>query len=403
MCRSRYCETDLDKLLHGKDATLRVQYTPEVMIKLIRDIITGLCYCHDMGKCHLDIKPDNCLLANDGSGWTVKLADFGAQTSEDNAEKGEEADQAEAGDQHGQTLKTGQWLGTYLWMPPECCGINAGQGYVKGQVCTDRAKETAASKFGASDWFSFGIMVWEMVARERPSAEALNLSSIGEVWVSKDGKERRDVARGSEPEGGEWTKDFLSIARAYYNGTRPEIPDDCPTLLSKLMVACWQDKQQERPTSTFMRRLATTDELPVERWLQVPPAEPKMRTFVDFLMEIGLHDKKEALAEYLEEGNELRDLKQMDEDELNEDVLDDGDLGLDESVKARFRAAVAGLKGAGDVTAAACSALEAAAGLPAEAASVEAMQRKTNEDQAEKIAELEARLAAFEGAPPAPM
>lgn len=67
----------------------------------------------------------------------------------------------------------------------------------------------------------------------------------------KDGKEHRDVVRGSElaAAGGQWTKDFRDIARAYYNGTRPEIPEHCPKLLSRLMEACWQDKQEHWPKS----------------------------------------------------------------------------------------------------------------------------------------------------------
>ena len=190
------------------------------------------------------------------------------------------------------------------------------------------------------------------------------------------------------------------MAKAYFHGSRPEIPDDCPPLLSKLMVACWQDKQQDRPTSAFMRRLSGL--LPDEQWLE-PPAQEL--SYDEFLGQLGLADKKDELAEYLSQpGAELVELKQMDPEDLQEDILNDQDLGFDEETKVRFRAAVAELNGSrvgggegGDddeeeTSASACAALEAAAALPEEVLTVESMQKR--------IAELEARLAAFEDTPP---
>jgi serine/threonine protein kinase len=78
------CETDLEKMIYGKDQkrpTLHDDYTPQLMVKLIREIIAGLCYCHSKGVCHLDFKPENCLLAkeDDSGKWTAKIADFGAE------------------------------------------------------------------------------------------------------------------------------------------------------------------------------------------------------------------------------------------------------------------------------------------------------------------------------------
>jgi len=64
-----------------------------------------------------------------------------------------------------------------------------------------------------------------------------------------------------------------------------------------------------------------------------------------FLTNLDLTDKKGALGECgLTEGKELRDLEQMDEDDLNSDILDDDDLGLSEGQKEKFREAVAVLK-----------------------------------------------------------
>jgi hypothetical protein len=53
-------------------------------------------------------------------------------------------------------------------------------------------------------------------------------------------------------------------------------------------------------------------------------------------------------------GKELRDLRQMDDDELQDDILDDADLALDDDAKTRFREAVrSGVGGASNVAGAA--------------------------------------------------
>ena len=59
----------------------------------------------------------------------------------------------------------------------------------------------------------------------------------------------------------------------------------------------------------------------------------------------GGQEVKGDLADYLSKpGAELTELVQMDEQDLDDDILEDDDLGFDEEMKARFRAAVAELK-----------------------------------------------------------
>ena len=80
-------------------------------------------------------------------------------------------------------------------------------------------------------------------------------------------------------------------------------------------------------------------------WSYVPAAEPEPVeiTYEDWLGQLGMLDKKDALAELLQDGAELVELEQMDEDDLRDDILEDGDLALDAEGKAKFQAAVVAL------------------------------------------------------------
>ena len=46
----------------------------EEAVRLFRQIIAGLSYCHRFNICHRDLKPENILL---DAGRNIKLADFG--------------------------------------------------------------------------------------------------------------------------------------------------------------------------------------------------------------------------------------------------------------------------------------------------------------------------------------
>lgn len=69
----------------------------------------------------------------------------------------------------------------------------------------------------ASDVYSLGIVLWEIVSREVP------WQSISKV---------RDIV-------------LLVVVK----GDRPEIPADTPFDIAKLMRACWVEEPRERPTS----------------------------------------------------------------------------------------------------------------------------------------------------------
>eukprot|EP01045_Picozoa_sp_COSAG04_P032106 COSAG04_NODE_6180_length_1391_cov_1.937307_1_plen_212_part_00 len=151
-----YAESDLQKLLHHKEDTVYGDYSQALMVTLAVEIARGLAYIHSMGKMHLDLKPENVLLAKTVDTWTAKVADFGAQVInmagapaqpgagglDGSAVRGEAV--ADAIDPNAIDP-----IGTWEYMPPECW----------------------KRRFGwpdfLSDVFSFGMMLWEMFARVR--------------------------------------------------------------------------------------------------------------------------------------------------------------------------------------------------------------------------------------------
>ena len=75
-----WCDSDLTKLLYeSQTADPSGAYTTMAqMCELIEDIANGLVYIHEQQKPHLDLKPDNVLLAKGvGGRYVAKLADFG--------------------------------------------------------------------------------------------------------------------------------------------------------------------------------------------------------------------------------------------------------------------------------------------------------------------------------------
>eukprot|EP01045_Picozoa_sp_COSAG04_P010958 COSAG04_NODE_690_length_11140_cov_13.093651_10_plen_124_part_00 len=98
-----YAESDLQKMLH-KDDEMYGDYSQDLMVTLAVEIARGLAYIHSMDKMHLDLKPENVLLARDRSnGWIAKVADFGAQVDIERASADRNAINA---------------IGTWEYMPP---------------------------------------------------------------------------------------------------------------------------------------------------------------------------------------------------------------------------------------------------------------------------------------------
>jgi hypothetical protein len=115
--------TDLEVLLRSGEELLLAEKL-EVVIQVCR----GLAYAHERGIVHRDMKPSNIRILDDG---TAKIVDFGI---------------AKLGGTH--LTRTGMIVGTVHYMSPE---------QVRGGPLD-----------GRSDIFSLGVILYELLAGERP-------------------------------------------------------------------------------------------------------------------------------------------------------------------------------------------------------------------------------------------
>ncbi|KAL7719611.1 Serine-threonine protein kinase [Entamoeba marina] len=139
--------------------------------QILIDIANGMKHIHNINKLHRDLKSLNILLKGKGKTLKAFVCDFGESTNE-----GDEQSQVECP----------------FWLAPE---IFNGEKWSKD-----------------SDVFSFGVICWELVTKERPY----------------EGKFYNEV------------KDFIC------SGKRLAIPDDSP--YKKLISMCWSHNRTERPT-----------------------------------------------------------------------------------------------------------------------------------------------------------
>jgi len=131
------------ELLEGETLRSRLgpgAISPRKSIDYAVQIAKGLAAAHEKGIVHRDLKPENVFLTKDGR---VKILDFGlAKLKLDGAESG----QTDAGTVSGGT-QPGVVLGTMGYMSPE---------QVRGKPADRR-----------SDLFSFGTILYEMLAGQR--------------------------------------------------------------------------------------------------------------------------------------------------------------------------------------------------------------------------------------------
>ena len=269
-------------------------------------------------------------MAVDDQRFTGKLADFGMTYEEPSAssEATTDADAATTGSRSSANKVQIRAddddavvpYGTWEYISPECLKPKYRKHHKPGPK---------------SDVFSFGIMLWEMVARDRP-------------YTAFPGFDDDDEAPRAYDDDGKLVVDVKIIAQRLADGQRPAASVSCPEVLHMLMQTCWVHEVDERPTAlevlTIIKKIREKE---TEGILAPPSTDEGVEaeiSYLEFLGQLGLEDKKDDLADYLSDPNaELTELQQMDEEALDEDVLNDDDLGLTEEQKAQFRAAVKAL------------------------------------------------------------
>ncbi|XP_055629915.1 mitogen-activated protein kinase kinase kinase 7 [Toxorhynchites rutilus septentrionalis] len=150
-------------------------YTAAHAMSWARQCAEGVAYLHDMTPkpmIHRDLKPPNLLLVNNGT--VLKICDFGTVTDKS-------------------TRMTNN-KGSAAWMAPEV---------FEGSTYTEKC-----------DVFSWGIILWEVIAREQPFKNVENSYAI--MWKM-------------------------------HQGRRPTLIDDCPKPIEQLMISCWNQIPAERP------------------------------------------------------------------------------------------------------------------------------------------------------------
>jgi serine/threonine protein kinase len=124
------------ELVEGLDAAVMLRRVgalpPYVALALVGQVCGGLAFAHARGIIHRDLKPSNLLITREG---VAKVGDFGI---------------AHLMDTPGLT-QPGQTLGTLAYMSPE---------QIRGERLTP-----------ASDVFSLGIVLYELLTGQRPFAE----------------------------------------------------------------------------------------------------------------------------------------------------------------------------------------------------------------------------------------
>ena len=143
------------------------------MLEWARQASSAVQYLQQENVVHRDIKSSNFVVTADD---TLKLCDFGIAKRQ------------------CKTEKTNQERGTISWMAPEA--------FV----------EKVSSK--ASDIYSLGIVIWELISCKIPYQGRESLSILYAVKVHK---------------------------------LRPDIPDHCPQALKHLLEKCWKENRKKRP------------------------------------------------------------------------------------------------------------------------------------------------------------
>ncbi|GLI61061.1 hypothetical protein VaNZ11_003324 [Volvox africanus] len=178
-----------DRMAGMQPAPATFKYDMKGVFMTLLDVALALRHLHSLHFVHRDVKPANLLLKSnprDPRGFTVKLADFGFVL------RLTETDEA-----GGRYANVDEPCGTVTHMAPECLSR-------KSKI------------FAAADIFSFGILMWELLAGgSRPFP-----------MIHPD-----------------------KISGAVYRGARPTFAQHVPQSYQSLAMLCWRTEPARRPSA----------------------------------------------------------------------------------------------------------------------------------------------------------
>lgn len=203
--------------------------------RIAADIASGMCYLHEHGSIHRDLKSDNCLI--DGS-LRAKVGDFGTSHLAERVGGGPEAAKAalinNAGTERTRTrmAETVVSGGGAAMTPPAALTKGVGTLFWKAPELFE-----SGCLYGSKvDVYSYGIVMWEITTRVVPWEREIDVKLQGIQFVD-------------------------ALVTAVKRGDRPTIhaTDECPENFLKLMQRCWSGDASTRPTFRTIKELLASE------------------------------------------------------------------------------------------------------------------------------------------------
>lgn len=230
----------LGDVLHRKshDTTF---LTSDVKRCFAQNIAAGLNYLQSQNPpiCHRDIRSFNIFLFGiNTSTPTAKIGDFGLSFYS--------------------FVPLVQPMETWQWLAPEV---------IEGKKYSER-----------SDIYSFGIVVYELLARTIPFSNIDEIITRSEMFLEDDIPEARlESLRYNGYEILEHVAfklefDVLAAKEKIQNGLRPPLPGNCGTPLREVLEMCWRHDPSQRPNTEELQTMLASVTFPDET-----PQSPKAK------------------------------------------------------------------------------------------------------------------------------
>ena len=194
--------------------------------RLAMEMCLGLAAAHAVGLVHRDIKPDNLMIAADGS---VKITDFGLAKAADDTTR------AATG-----LTQPGELLGTPFYMSPEQC---------QGSNVDARA-----------DIYSAGATYYHILTGERPFSESATLLQVMYAHCHSPIPDLRAL--------------------------RPDLPEACAVIVRKSMAKDPADRYQTANEMTAAFAAVKEPAKPAEIWI-IEPSKLQVMVLVGHLKSLG--------------------------------------------------------------------------------------------------------------------